>query len=76
MIMKSILIKSTIIIFFLMGFLTSCGGDPSLCDCLKSPNSWGCEEVLKERYGVSNPQSQSTLWKYHNLYENDKLNCK
>ena len=55
--MKSKLIKSSFILFFLMGFLTSCGGSPTLCDCLTTggdlPN--GCEQVFKDNYGTTDP---------------------
>ena len=55
--MKSKLVKSSFILFFLMGFLTSCGGSPTLCDCLTTggdlPN--GCEQVFKDNYGTTDP---------------------
>ena len=68
--MKSKLIKSSFILFFLMGFLTSCVGSPTLCDCLTTGGDLpsGCEQVFKEKYGTTDPSTSQM--------KNDYYKCK
>ena len=68
--MKSTLIKSSFILFLLMGFLTSCGGSPSLCDCLTKGGDLpsGCEQVFKDKYGTTDPSTSQM--------KNDYYKCK
>ena len=69
-IMKSTLIKSSFILFLLMGFLTSCGGSPTLCDCLTTEGDLpsGCEQVFKDKYGTTDPSTSQM--------KNDYYKCK
>lgn len=62
--------KKTIYLTLLMGFLTSCGGTPSLCDCLTTGGDLpsGCEQVFKDNYGTTNPSLIQM--------KNDYNNCK
>jgi len=62
--------KKIIYLILLMGFLTSCGGTPSLCDCLTTGGDLpsGCEQVFKDNYGTTDPSLIQM--------KNDYNNCK
>ena len=70
--MKTKSIKLTYLFgfFILIGLLTSCGGPPSLCDCLTKGGDLpsGCDQVFKDKYGTTDPSTSQM--------KNDYYNCK
>ena len=72
--MKHLFNHSTLIIVLL--FMSCSSTQPSLCDCLTTPGDLpsGCEQVLKDRYGV-NPMTDTNP-EVTNKMETDYYNCK
>jgi hypothetical protein len=66
--MKSFFTKSTFIMMFLTGVLSSCGEKPSLCDCLTTQGNLpsGCKQVFKDKYGTTDPSTSQMRDDYYN----------
>ena len=67
--MKTKFMKLTYVfgLFLLIGLLNSCGGPPSLCDCLTSGGDLpsGCDKVFKDNYGTTDPSTSQMRDDYY-----------